>query len=214
LDRSGSLFEGRLLARVRARGRGGLLIAAIAWHAVLARTVAAAPPAPPAPAPAATPAAPDPNTIKAEMFWNIAKFIRWPDAAFTPTQGQLVVSIVGEDELAAVLVQSLGDRRVSGRPVFVRFVRRAQDVQDSQILYIAASERHRTVELLAALHGRPALTVSDAPGFTEQGGMVDFASENQQVRFEINQQVAERAGLKISSRLLALARVVAVSPPD
>ena len=163
-------------------------------------------------APRFTAAAEDPHEVKADMLYNIAKFIRWPEHCFDQTHGQLVITIIGEDPLAEALAATLSTRSINGHPVFVRVVRRVQDVAGSQIVYIAASEAGRMREVLRAMEGSPALTVADSTGFVAVGGMVDFANENERVRFEINQTRAERAGLRISAKLLALARVVEPTP--
>ncbi len=152
------------------------------------------------------------NEIKANMLWNIAKFVRWPDGAFDKTRGQLVFTILGEDPLAEALAVTLSTKTINGRPVFVHFARRAQDAAGSQILYIAASEHGRIDEVLKAIDGSWMLTVADSSGFAVRGGMVDFALELDKVRFEINQVRAEKAGLKISAKLLALAHVVEATP--
>jgi hypothetical protein len=79
------------------------------------------------------------NQAKANMLWNIAKFVEWP-ALPTDRSQPLVFTILGEDDLAADLAGLLSSRTVNGRPVFVRFARRPQDARGSQILYLAASE--------------------------------------------------------------------------
>lgn len=154
----------------------------------------------------------DPSEVKADMLYNIAKFIKWPESSFEKTQGQLVFTILGDDPLAEALAASLSTRTVNGHPVFVRVVRRIQDTAGSQILYIASSEASRLGEVLKATEGSPVLTVADSTGFVGLGGMVDFSGAGDRVRFEINQSRAERAGLKISAKLLALARVVDATP--
>jgi hypothetical protein len=146
------------------------------------------------------------------MLWNIAKFIKWPESAFAKGESDFVFTILGDDSLADALAANLSTRSLNGRPVFVRAVGRVQDVTGSQILYVAASALTRLPEVLHQLHGTPALTVANAPGFVEAGGMVDFVAGDERVRFEIHQARAERAGLKISARLLALAHIVETDP--
>jgi hypothetical protein len=92
--------------------------------------------------------------------------------------------------------------------VFVRFIRRAQDAAGSQVVFVASSEMQHLPELLSALAGSPCLTVADDGTFLDRGGMLQFANGEQRERFEINVGRAERAGLKLSSKLLAIARVV------
>lgn len=148
------------------------------------------------------------NETKSEMLWNIAKFVQWPDAALANSKGQIVFTILGEDDLAAELANLLSSKTINGKPVFVRFARRAQDARGSQILYVAASETEHMETVLMEVAGAPVLTVADTPAFAASGGMVGFADDGGKVRFEINLGHAERSGLRISAKLLALARVV------
>ena len=195
---------------VRSRAREQLARAGLAARRVLGLGVVAGLAALAlAPAPAR---AQDVNEVKADMLWNIAKFIRWPESAFAKGQSDFVFTILGDDPLAEALAARLSTRTLNGRPVFVRVVGRAQDVTGSQILYIASSTLGRFPDVVRELHGGPVLTVANAPGFVEGGGMVDFVAEDDKVRFEIHQARAEKAGLKISARLLALARVVESDP--
>lgn len=157
------------------------------------------------------PAAADVNQAKANMLWNIAKFVEWPGLQLDP-KTPLIFTILGEDDLAAELAGVLSSKMVNGRPVFVRFARRPQDAKGSQILYVAATEVPRMTDVLAVVDTLPVLTVSDAPGFATHGGMLGFTQTGEKVRFEVNLSHAERTGLKLSAKLLALARLVSDSP--
>jgi hypothetical protein len=153
------------------------------------------------------PARADVNQAKANLLHNIAKFVEWP--GFVAGQDTpLVFTILGEDELAAELAGVLSSKSVNGHPVFVRFARRPQDARGSQILYLAASEAERIAMVLAVVDTSAVLTVSDAPGFAAHGGMVGFSTEGDRVRFEVNLAQAERTGLKLSAKLLSLAKLV------
>ncbi len=148
------------------------------------------------------------DATKAEMVWNLAKFVQWPDGTMSKSRGQLVVTILGEDELAATLASELSTRTVNGKPIFVRFAQRVQDVKGSHMVYIASPEMVHADAILEALKGTPVLTLADSPGFAGRGGMVNFSSSDGRVRFEIHMGHTEQSGLHISSRLLALARVI------
>jgi hypothetical protein len=154
----------------------------------------------------------DPNALKADMVCTMAKFVTWPEALVTQNHGQLVVAVLGEDDLAAALASVLSSRTVNGKPVFVRFARRVQDVRGCQIVYIAGSELPHVDDVIEALRGTPALTLADVDGFALRGGMVGFSGAPPNLRFEICPVRAEQAGLRISSRLLALAHVVEPAP--
>jgi hypothetical protein len=159
-------------------------------------------------APPAAADSPDANAVKADMVVNMAKFVTWPDAVVAENHGQLVVAVLGEDDLAATLANVLSTRSVNGKPVFVRFARRVQDVRGCQIVYIANSELAHLSDVIAALQGTSTLTLADTDGFAARGGMVNFSGTPPSVKFEICVDRANRAGLKVSSRLLALAHVV------
>ena len=154
----------------------------------------------------------DVNANKADMLWNIAKFVQWPETSLSQSHGQIVFTILGEDDLAAELANLLSTKTINGKPVFVRFARRAQDARGSQILYVAGSEVVHIDAVLSEVAGSPVLTVADTPAFATRGGMVGFATDGERVRFEINLGHAERSGLRISAKLLALARVVDSGP--
>ena len=150
--------------------------------------------------------------LKVEMIYNIAKFIRWPAATFDASGGQIIFAVVGDDSLAAVLVSTLSRRSINGRQVFVRLIRRAQDMAGCHVLFISTSAEHRVAELLVTAQHQALLTVADSHGFVAAGGMVDFIKEDNRLRFEIAPSRAEQAGLKVSAKLLALARVVEPAP--
>lgn len=159
----------------------------------------------------ATPAHAGVNQTKANMLWNLAKFVEWPTLQGDP-KAPLVVTILGEDDLGADLAGVLSSKMVNGRAVFVRFARRPQDAKGSQILYVASTESLRMSEALAAVDSLPVLTVSDVPGFAAHGGMVGFMAQGDKVHFEVNRGHAEKTGLKLSAKLLALARLVTDAP--
>ena len=149
----------------------------------------------------------DVNQAKANLLYNIAKFVEWPDIQAIPGS-PLVFTILGEDDLAGELAGVLSSKSVNGHPVFVRFARRPQDARGSQILYVASSAVPQLEAALAAVDTSAILTVSDAPGFAAHCGMVGFSTEGDRVRFEVNLDRAERTGLKLSAKLLSLARLV------
>jgi hypothetical protein len=152
----------------------------------------------------------DPLVVKADMLFNIVKFVQWP-AGTTAPKGEMTFAILGDDELASVIAATFSTKSIGGRQVFVRCIRRIEDAKDCQVLYVAASESGRVPQVVESLSGKCVLTTSDVPGFAAGGGMVNFVQDNDKVRFEINPGSAEKARLKISAKLLALARIVAES---
>jgi hypothetical protein len=65
---------------------------------------------------------------------------------------------------------------------------------------------------MTALKQSSILTVSDAPDFVAQGGMIQFVIEGNRVRFQINLTAAQQAKLSLSSELLKLATSIRRTP--
>jgi hypothetical protein len=146
--------------------------------------------------------------IKAVFLFNFAQFVDWPAGAFPQPESPLVIGILGEDPFGAYLDQAVRGETVNHRTLVIQRYRRVEDVAKCQILFISRSEAGHLEQILSALRGQSILTVSDADGFSREGGMIRFATENNKIRLKINLEAARAAGLKISSKLLRPAEIV------
>jgi hypothetical protein len=153
-------------------------------------------------------AAPSEYQVKAAFLYNFAKFVEWPTQAFPADDTPITIGILGKNPFGADLERTVRDKSVNGRPLAVRSLASPDDsaLKHCQIIFIYPMEKSRLGEILAKLKGTPALTVSETEGFTQAGGMINFIMEGRKVRFEINDAAATQAGLKISSKLLSLAK--------
>ena len=144
--------------------------------------------------------------MKAAFLYNFAKFAEWPAL---PPGAPIVVCVVGDDGIAAALVDTVRGQNISGHALEVS----------------AASGQRHVAALPPAVHRRcrdpsdpptdlggiktlPVLTVSDGKGFSRAGGIIELYVEGGRMRFAINVDAAERSGLRLSSRLLGLAKVI------
>jgi hypothetical protein len=152
--------------------------------------------------------APSEHQVKAAFLYNFANFIQWPDGALGAAGAPLKVCVVGTDPFGSALDDAFRDQVVHGRGVQIERGTTLAAVGRCHILFLSQSEQRRWPELLKALGSAPTLTVADGAPLVRQGGMVSFVLEAKRVRFEINRGAAEDAGLRISSKLLALARIV------
>ena len=123
-------------------------------------------------------------------------------------QAPVVLGILGEDPFGEGIQQAIRDQTAHGRGFEIKRAKDFQNMGRCHLLFISPSEKGRLPEILARLGKTPTLTVSDLEEFARQGGMVGFYKESGKLRFEINTRAAEQTGLKISSRLLQLARIV------
>jgi len=142
--------------------------------------------------------------LKAGFLYNFAQFVEWP----TPTveDDPFVISVMGDVNFDGALEQMQG-REVNGRKIAVQFVDEQDDVSGCAILFIAAPDDRATASALARVGGSPVLTVGESARFTKLGGIIRLYKENDRLRFEVNVSRAQSAGLRISSKMLGLARI-------
>ena len=144
--------------------------------------------------------------LKAAFLYNFATYADWPADAFPDPRAPFRVGVCGKDPFGPLLEEAFLGKTVGGRPIVVKRSPEVADLGSCQLVFVPASER--TSRALLALEGTRALTVGEREGFAQEGGCVNFYLEGKRVRFEINPEAAKRAGLKISSKLLRLARIV------
>jgi hypothetical protein len=143
--------------------------------------------------------------VKAAFLFNFAKFAEWPSLA---AGARIVVCVVGDESLAAAVTQTLQGKALNGHGFDVWQPRDSANWRDCQLLFMADPDTHRFSAGLNSVKALPVLTVSDGTGFSEAGGIIELYVEAGRMRFAINVDAAERSGLRISSRLLRLAKVV------
>ena len=146
------------------------------------------------------------HQVKIAFLFNFAKFVDWPDGVFKSPQSPLNLGLIGNDAFCREVEVALQGKVVNGRPLVVRRLHAADAGNGVEILFVSPAEPEPQ-RILAGLGAAPILTVGDAQEFAHQGGMINFRMEDNKVRFEINLEAARRTGLKISSRLLAVALV-------
>ena len=145
--------------------------------------------------------------IKAAFLYNFVKFVEWPAEAFGDDNAPIILGVLGEDPFGVAL-ESVEGKIVRGRELVIRRFKGVQDLDFSHILFISSSERARLTQILENLTGSSVLTVGEMAQFAELGGIINFTVRKNEIRFEINVDAAQRAGLQISSQLLRLAKVV------
>src|SRR5580658_4627257 len=142
--------------------------------------------------------------VKAVFLLNFIKFTEWPPSAFTASDSPISICILGADPFGDALDQVIAGESANGRKVALERLKRAPSAKACQVLFISKSEKN--IEKVLPVLGPGVLTVGDEENFVHAGGMISFIIENRRVRFDINQTAAENAALKLSSKLLSVAR--------
>jgi hypothetical protein len=146
--------------------------------------------------------------LKAAMLYNLTRFVEWPPSAYADPHAPTVLCILGRDPFGDSLASLAVNQNAEGRPMQIRHIPNDKGIRGCHVVYISSSERKSMAAILSTLKGSSVLTVGEMAQFAARGGMVQFSLEEKQVRFEINLEAASEADLKISSRLLVLARIV------
>jgi hypothetical protein len=158
-------------------------------------------------APAQVPV-PNEYQVKAAFLFNFVQFVEWPPRAFTNSDTPICIGVLGEDPFGTALEEAVRGETVQNRKLIVQRSRRVENLKDCQLIFISKSETERLPGILGELDPVPALTVSETQGFAQRGGIINLYLAANKVRFEINPAAARRKGLKISSELLSLGKII------
>jgi len=145
--------------------------------------------------------------LKAVFLLNFAQFTGWPTNAFATPDSPLIIGVLGDDPFGAVLDDAVRDETVNGRKFVVERYRHIEDIKTCHILFISQPETRRLDKIVAALKGKPVLTVSEIANSASRV-CVQFVTENNKIRFRINLDSLEAANLTMSSKLLRLAEIM------
>jgi hypothetical protein len=146
--------------------------------------------------------------VKSAFLFHFARLTEWPASAASSGE-PFVVALVGHDPFGTALDRVLQGQSVQGRPLVVRRALSVEALPERPHILFVGADRAETARVLRHYRGQPVLTVGEMPGFGEIGGIVNFFVTGEgRVRFEINVRQAEDAGLRMSSQVLKLARIV------
>ena len=145
--------------------------------------------------------------MKAAFLYHFVEFVEWPQASPLPP-ATITIGVLGKDPFGDVLDKAILDKRVAGRTLAIRRFASVEVLEPCEILFISSSEMAHLPKILARLGQAPVLTVGEADRFARHGGMIGFFFEDGRLRLEVNRAAAERSGLRVSSKLLSVARLV------
>ena len=148
---------------------------------------------------------PQEHEVKAAFLYKFPSFVEWPAQSFARADTPLVIGVLGADEVHASLLEMVQGRPLQGRPVEVRRLKEGERTFGIHVLFVGRA----VAAILPKLGAAPGLlVVSEVDGALEQGAMINFLRIDGRVRFEVAPEAAERRGMRISSRMLAVAQHV------
>lgn len=150
----------------------------------------------------------DEYQVKAAFIFNFAHFVDWPADAFHDSKDPITTCVLGRDPFGHWLTDTIEGHSVEGRPLIFRLLSKPSEAASCHILFVGASEPRRTWSALAETRRSGLLTIGENDDAGEAGAVITFMLENDRVHFGINTQAAELEKLRISSRLLTLAKSI------
>ena len=150
--------------------------------------------------------------VNAASIYNFAKFTRWPEHIWNKQDQPLNICTIGNDVLINELEQ-LNGKIIKDHPVSLLAVNNIKKLENCHLIYIAASEKNYYRDIIEAVKGKPVLTISELPNFVRSEGIIELYQGKNQTHFLVNLEVANKAGLTLSSRLLSLAVVITRAEP-
>jgi hypothetical protein len=148
----------------------------------------------------------DEYRAKAAILYNFAKFVEWPANSFKSASDPIMICVWG-NPFGDRLADTVNGKEIDGRRLIVRQISDFSEAGGCHILFIGGGKK-RMADLRGNMQGNPILTIGEAGNFAAAGGVIGFKLEGGKVRLEINTCAAERAHLRISSKLLSLAEIV------
>jgi hypothetical protein len=148
------------------------------------------------------------DEVKATYLYRFLDYTEWPPDTFAGPGAPITIGVLGSDDVGNALKQLTAAGGGNGRLVMVRRVVEADPLEGLQVLYIDGTQRARAAELARASQRRGLLVVTDWEGALDQGAALNFVLRERRVRFEVSLPAAERAGIRFSARMLAVASYV------
>jgi hypothetical protein len=151
--------------------------------------------------------------VKAAFMFRFAQFVEWPADTFKEAGEPFRYCTIGDDPFHGALERTLNGKTIGQRALRVEHLTEAGRIGVCQVLFVGGpGDKKHIEETLASTGTLPILTVGEADQFAKNGGAIGFCTEDNKIRFEVNLDAASKAGLRISAKLLALAKTVLGAP--
>ncbi len=147
------------------------------------------------------------NQVKAAYLYNFTRFVEWPQIS-AGREGPIRLCVLDYPPLVAELKQVVQGKSTSGRPLTVLLTKTAEESRDCHVLFIGSAQEKQVRHILYQLRDKNVLTVGETDDFLNEGGMISFVIQDEHVQFTVNNRAATEAGLRISARLLTVAKRV------
>jgi hypothetical protein len=144
--------------------------------------------------------------VEAAYVYNFAKFVEWPERKFASSNAPIRFCVMNDFAFEANMSRTVIGKSIAGHPLQVVQVRDTSGAMQCHVLFVNAMQERQLRHMHELLRESNVLTIGETDTFVEEGGIINFFLQDDQVQFRINDKAAREAGLYLSSRLLSLAK--------
>lgn len=147
--------------------------------------------------------------VKAGYLYNFTNFINWPEGSFSSAEEPFIIGIYGKDPFGMIINQVLKGQKLNGRSWKIKYYFEVGEIDKCHMLFVSRASKTELLAIAEKIKNKPVLTVGDEiEEFCESGGIINFSGKYEKKRFQINNNSALKVKLVISSKLLALSRII------
>lgn len=146
--------------------------------------------------------------VKAALLLNFIRYTEWPDQVFQSSKSPIEVCIIGKDPFGNILERTFSGKKIFERELEVLRPTDKKALTECHVIFLGHLDNEKKYEVIKSTQGRPILTVFDTNESNSLNGTISFIAAGETVQFEINLKTATQSGLKLSSRMLPLAKKV------
>lgn len=135
---------------------------------------------------------------------NIAKYSEWP---VSETEFNIVV--FGKSKIYDELLKLTSGKNINGHIIKVTQVENTIDIGNANIVYLADGKSGNLDDILKATEGKSVMVIAEREGLFKKGAGFSFMlTENNTLRYDINNGVLAKRNIKVSKNLSTLANSV------
>lgn len=147
--------------------------------------------------------------LEAAFLGRFASYIEWE----AKSKEYFIITLIDENPFGSMLEKLYVDKFIKGKPVLVKLVTNVEQIQETDVLFITLHTQQERLKAIRYAQERSIVTISEARGFAESGGIIQLNFVDQKIRIKINQDAALRSGIKVAAPLLSVATVLQGSRP-
>ena len=149
------------------------------------------------------------HEVKAVFLYNFPNFVRWPESAFQNDEQSFVYCGINDSDPVTMTLKALIEgEKVQSRTVRFQRLQRIENMTQCQVLFLSKDRSALADRLIEAAEDTNVLLVSDLQQFAVRGGLIELTEVDGRIRPTINIEQLEKTQLKVSSKLLRLAKRV------